>query len=64
MQLMLDYGREENLCRITGQVLRENRTMLNMCRELGFTIEDIEGVSQVKAVTLDFLASDSPDKVL
>jgi acetyltransferase len=60
MQLMLDYCREEKLRRVTGQVLRGNRTMLNMCSELGFTIEDIEGVPQVKVVTLDFATSNSP----
>ncbi len=40
MELMIDYGRSEGLKRIEGQVLRENRTMLQMCRELGFTIAD------------------------
>ena len=57
MKLMLDYGREEKLRRVTGQVLRENRTMLSMCSELGFTIEDIEGVPEAVAVTLVFTAS-------
>jgi acetyltransferase len=38
MELMIEYGRSEGLKRIEGQVLRENRTMLQMCRELGFDI--------------------------
>jgi len=38
MQVLLEYARSEGLNRIEGQVLRENTTMLKMCRELGFTI--------------------------
>jgi acetyltransferase len=38
MQILLEYARSEGLQRIEGQVLRENTTMLKMCRELGFTI--------------------------
>jgi acetyltransferase len=38
MQLMIEYARTEGLKRIEGQVLAENRTMLAMCRELGFEI--------------------------
>jgi len=38
MQIMLDYARWQGLTRIEGQVLRENTTMLSMCRELGFSI--------------------------
>ena len=36
MQLLIDYACAEGLQRISGQVLRENTTMLHMCRELGF----------------------------
>jgi acetyltransferase len=38
MQTIIDYGRSEGLRAIEGQVLNENRTMLEMCRELGFQI--------------------------
>ena len=38
MQLILEYSRAEGLKIIEGQVLRDNVTMLNMCRELGFEI--------------------------
>jgi acetyltransferase len=38
MELMIDYARSEGLESIRGQVLQENRTMLQMCRELGFHI--------------------------
>jgi acetyltransferase len=39
MQVIIEYARSEGLKRIEGQVLSENRTMLDMCRELGFVIK-------------------------
>jgi len=38
MQTLVEYARSEGLHRIEGQVLRENTTMVMMCRELGFTV--------------------------
>jgi acetyltransferase len=38
MQMIIEYARSEGLKVIEGQVLRENTTMLAMCRELGFDI--------------------------
>ena len=38
MQMIIDYARAEGLQAIEGQVLRENTTMLAMCKELGFDI--------------------------
>jgi acetyltransferase len=38
MQTLLEYARSEGLRRIEGQVLKDNTTMLKMCRELGFTV--------------------------
>jgi acetyltransferase len=38
MQIIIEYARWLGLQTIEGQVLRENTTMLHMCRELGFTI--------------------------
>ena len=38
MQLLIDYARSERLERIEGQVLAENRSMLDMCRGIGFAI--------------------------
>ncbi|HKM88002.1 MAG TPA: bifunctional acetate--CoA ligase family protein/GNAT family N-acetyltransferase [Xanthobacteraceae bacterium] len=38
MQAIIEYARTEGMHSIEGQVLRENTTMLNMCRELGFEI--------------------------
>jgi acetyltransferase len=38
MQLIIDYARSEGIGTIKGQVLHENAMMLDMCRELGFTV--------------------------
>ena len=38
MQLIIEYARGEGLRCIQGQVLQENITMIDMCRELGFQI--------------------------
>ncbi|HKA42345.1 MAG TPA: GNAT family N-acetyltransferase, partial [Burkholderiales bacterium] len=38
MQMIIEYARSEGLKVIEGQVLRENATMLTMCKELGFEI--------------------------
>jgi len=39
MRQIIDYGRSEGLRVIEGQVLRENATMITMCRELGFAVD-------------------------
>lgn len=39
MQMIIEYGKSENLKRIFGQVLHENSVMLKMCRELGFEVK-------------------------
>jgi acetyltransferase len=38
MQLMIEYARSEGLKVISGDVLRENTQMLDMCRSLGFEV--------------------------
>jgi acetyltransferase len=38
MQLLIDYARSEGLQKLTGQVLRCNAKMLEMCRGLGFSV--------------------------
>jgi acetyltransferase len=52
MQLIIRYARSEGLNRIEGQVLRENSTMLQMCRELGFRIESDPEEPTICIVTL------------
>ena len=38
MQLIIEYARSEGLKVISGDVLRENTVMLEMCRNLGFEV--------------------------
>jgi RimJ/RimL family protein N-acetyltransferase len=55
MQRMIEYARMIGLKRMHGQVLAENTTMLRMCAELGFRIEDDTGAKGIKRVTLDLV---------
>jgi acetyltransferase len=52
MHRMIEYARAEGLHRIHGEVLDENVTMLDMCRELGFHVADEPAERGVKLVTL------------
>jgi acetyltransferase len=40
MQMIIEYAHAEGIRTIEGQILRENTSMLTMCRELGFLIKD------------------------
>jgi acetyltransferase len=51
--LIREYARGEGLRRLSGQVLRENTTMLSMCRELDFAITDDPDEPNIMRVTLD-----------
>jgi RimJ/RimL family protein N-acetyltransferase len=53
MQRIIEYARLIKLRRVHGQVLAENTTMLRMCAELGFHIEDDPGGKGIKRVALD-----------
>jgi acetyltransferase len=52
MRLMIEWAKAEGLRVVEGQVLRENTTMLEMCRGLGFTIRSDPDDPDIKAVTL------------
>jgi acetyltransferase len=52
MQIIIEYARWLGLKTIEGQVLRENTTMLHMCRELGFKIAQDPDDRDVCLVTL------------
>lgn len=52
MQLMLEYARADGLRTVEGQVLRENTTMLTMCRELGFEITSDPASPEISFVRL------------
>ena len=53
MQRMIEYARAVGLERVHGQVLAENTSMLRMCAELGFGIDDDPSGNGIKRVTLD-----------
>jgi acetyltransferase len=49
MRLMIDWARADGLSRIEGTVLRENRSMLAVCRRLGFEAQvDAEDAAVMK----------------
>jgi acetyltransferase len=53
MQLIIEYARSEGLRMISGDVLRENTVMLEMCRSLGFEVKTDPadpGICDVKLV--------------
>jgi acetyltransferase len=52
MRHMIAYAQTKNLRRVHGQVLAENATMLQMCSELGFKIENDPNERGIKVVTL------------
>jgi len=52
MQTMIEYARAERLRRIEGQVLQENTTMLEMCRQLGFHMKQDPDESNICLVSL------------
>jgi acetyltransferase len=52
MQLLIEYARAEGLQRISGQVLRDNTVMLQMCRDLGFAMTTDPTDSGLQVVTL------------
>jgi len=39
MQLIIEYAKSEGLKAISGDVLKENTVMLDMCRQLGFAVK-------------------------
>jgi acetyltransferase len=52
MQLIVAYARAKGLRAIKGQVLHENRAMLDMCKELGFAIRSDPDAPSISLVEL------------
>lgn len=50
---ILDYARTRGIVEVTGEVLRENTTMLKMATELGFRHADMQGEPGIVHVSLD-----------
>jgi acetyltransferase len=53
MRRIIDYARRRGLVEMWGDVLRDNKTMLKMCRILGFTQEAVEEDASLVRVRLD-----------
>ncbi len=53
MQMIIAYARAKGFRRVEGQVLRDNTTMLEMCRELGFEIHTDRDEPYICDVKLD-----------
>lgn len=61
MGLMVEWARAEGLRFVEGQVLRENKTMLDMCRHMGFGIAVDPGDPDLKIVKLDISTVDKAE---
>jgi len=49
--MLIGIAQEKGLDKFLGMVLTSNKKMLNLCRKLGFTVEDLpDGISQVELV--------------
>jgi acetyltransferase len=60
MQLIIEYARSEGIKRIEGQVLAENTVMLQMCRELGFSVGHEPDGGDIMKVVLEVDGATSP----
>ncbi len=63
MRLMIEWAKAEGLHEVEGQVLRENTTMLEMCRSLGFSIRIDPDDPELRIVTLPIASIEEPGKL-
>jgi acetyltransferase len=63
MKLMIEWAKVEGLREVEGQVLRENTTMLEMCRSLGFSIRTDPDDLELRIVTLPIASIDEPERL-
>jgi acetyltransferase len=63
MRLMIEWAKAEGLREVEGQVLRENSTMLDMCRSLGFSIRIDPDDPELRLVTLPIASIAEPGKL-
>jgi acetyltransferase len=56
MNKIIDYARRQGIRELWGEVLRENRPMLKLNRELGFTVKPLREDPGVMHVSLDLAA--------
>ncbi|MDB6033815.1 MAG: GCN5-related N-acetyltransferase [Verrucomicrobiales bacterium] len=50
LTLLVEVARSENLKRILGCILPENRAMLDLCTRLGFELSSVTGAAEIQAV--------------
>jgi acetyltransferase len=60
MQMIIEYAKSEGIKRIEGQVLAENTVMLQMCRQLGFSVEHEPDGGDIMKVVLEVNGATSP----
>ena len=60
MRFMIEWAKAEGLRVVEGQVLRENTTMLDMCRRLGFSIRNDPDDVDLLIVTLPVASIEEP----
>ena len=58
MRLMIEWAKADGIRSVEGQVLRENTTMLAMCRSLGFSVRADPDDPDLRLVTLPVAAID------
>lgn len=63
MRMMIEWAKVEGLRIVEGQVLRENVTMLDMCRQLGFSIRIDPDDPELRIVTLPIASIEEPSKL-
>ncbi|UVF18795.1 bifunctional acetate--CoA ligase family protein/GNAT family N-acetyltransferase [Microvirga terrae] len=63
MRLMIEWAKVDGLHEIEGQVLRENSTMLDMCRSLGFSVRVDPDDPELRLVTLPIASIHEPEKL-
>ncbi|MDJ0930102.1 GNAT family N-acetyltransferase [Breoghania sp.] len=64
MNLIIEYAARDGIETITGEVLKENSTMLDMCRSLSFKIRPSSDDDAVSIVTLSVADAHTDTAVL
>jgi acetyltransferase len=59
MRALLDYARVEGIDEIVGEVLADNAAMLQMCKELGFSVTTSDEDAGVRRVKLRLAPSEA-----
>jgi len=60
MQRIITYARSRGIASLRGDVLRENRLMLDLCRDLGFVLEPLPEDPEIVRATLGLVAAPVP----